>query len=122
MESGHAHRQNSAHSNQLARPESHSGHIDVDLFAQWLGQLDDAPRSECENLSDRQAALPQLGLERQGQLAVVGDLFLHSHWLGFDIQQHLAELILRGDDLGIRLIAALINDQVGEFPGQIHVG
>src|SRR5665213_133338 len=124
--------QYAAHSDQLARPESDSGHVDIDLLAQRPGQLDQASRSERQNLADRQAALSQFGLEWKRQLAVVRELLFQGHWiipqysavrtLLFDIEQHLAELVLGGDHFGVGLITALENDQVGEFLGQVYVG
>ncbi len=76
VKSRYAHRQYAAHSDQLARSESCSGHVDVDLLAQRPGQLDYAARSERQDVPDGQTALAQLGLERQRQLTVVRDLFL----------------------------------------------
>jgi hypothetical protein len=76
VKSGYTYGQNSAHPDQLARSESHSRDVDLDLVAQRLGEFDQASWSEGEDFSHRQAAPPQLGFERKRQLAVVRDLFM----------------------------------------------
>lgn len=132
MKSGHANGKYSAHPHQLAGSEAYTRHVDVDLFSQRPGKLDQAAGSKSDNFAHRQGALPQLGLERQGQFAVVRDLFVEGHvsdpnakgvpMLLLDIEQHLVDLVLRRDDLGVGLITALVNNQVGEFPRQVYVG
>ncbi len=100
----------------------------VDVVPGRARNADDALWAQFQNLRDGHDPAAELYLDVHRHVGEVCDLFERESRISLDrvsldqIDGVLAQFVDRIDHFGVGFVAALVDDQVGEFGGDIHGG
>ena len=90
--------------------------VDGKILADRACERQSLSHLEAEQVADRHRTAIELGLENDWNVGV--SFYIRAnvgHLLTLDVDGVLAQFVERGDHARVRLVSALINDQVGEF-------
>ncbi len=104
----------------FAEADQRAANENVDILAGRTRHLDYAAHLEFENRANRHDLPVEFNFDVDRNVGIVSDLLVGSHALPFEVDRLLTQFIDSGNHLGVRLVAALKNDELCKFAGDVY--